>query len=162
MSRSGHVYVFQWNWECFFLRHREMNPRFNMTTIKKVFLHSLTGSYCLGVDSRTSCLFQATVPCHMRLVILCFQYFYTLLFSFALSLRACISDASNFPSYSLSANKVSPFQIFSATNAYPRNIPGNISLPNWWSLCRNPKIFNHCSERNDRFLKMVRSPDRLS
>ena len=49
--------------------------------------------------------------------------------SFALNLRAWISDASNFP-----AIKTSPFQIPCATNANSRNTPGKTFLPNWWNL----------------------------
>ena len=54
--------------------------------------------------------------------------------SFALSLRAWISDASRFPSSSISATQMSPFQSLPATNAHPRNIHGRTFLPNWWSL----------------------------
>ena len=35
-SCRGHVNILQWYWECFFLRHAELNSRFNMMTINKV------------------------------------------------------------------------------------------------------------------------------
>ena len=51
--------------------------------------------------------------------------------SFALSLRGWIPDASNFSNSSMSATRISPFQIPPAINAYPRNVPGKKFLPNW-------------------------------
>ena len=58
--------------------------------------------------------------------------------SFALSLQAWISDASICSNSSMSAVSMSPFQIPTACNAYPRNIPGKTFGPNWcnldWSL----------------------------
>ena len=54
--------------------------------------------------------------------------------SFALSIRAWISEASNLPSSSISATIISPYQILPATNAYSRNFSGKTFLPNWWSL----------------------------
>ena len=54
--------------------------------------------------------------------------------SFALILRGWISDTCIFSNSSKSAIKMSPFQILSAINAYPRKIPGKTFLPNWWSL----------------------------
>ena len=74
-----------------------------------------TSWYCLGVDSWIS-------P------------FLDVMISSALSLRTRTSDASNFPSSSMSATKISPFQIHLATNANPRNLPGKTFLPKWWSL----------------------------
>ena len=60
---------------------------------------------------------------------------------------------SPFSALSMSATKISPFQISSAQNAFPRNIPGKTFLPNWWSLhwslSGNRMIFNHRTERND-------------
>ena len=35
----GHVNKFQWNWGCFFLRHEELNSRFNVRTINEVTFH---------------------------------------------------------------------------------------------------------------------------
>ena len=51
--------------------------------------------------------------------------------SFALSLRAWLPDASKIFSSSMSANKMSPFQIPPANNTCPRNIPGKTFLPHW-------------------------------
>ena len=53
--------------------------------------------------------------------------------SFALSLFAWISNSSTLSNSSMSATKVSPFQIPTACNAYPRNIPGKTFGPNWCS-----------------------------
>ena len=36
MSSSGHVNVFQWNWECFFFRHLELNSRFDVMMINEI------------------------------------------------------------------------------------------------------------------------------
>ena len=38
MSSTGHVNVFQWNKECFFFRHIELNSRFNVMTIFVCFV----------------------------------------------------------------------------------------------------------------------------
>ena len=54
--------------------------------------------------------------------------------SFALSLRAWSSDASICSHSSMSATKMSPFQILPACNAHPTNIPGKTFDPNWCSL----------------------------
>ena len=54
--------------------------------------------------------------------------------SFALSLRVWSSDASISCNSSMSATIMSPFQIHSTCNAYPRNIPGKTQAPNWCSL----------------------------
>ena len=58
--------------------------------------------------------------------------FLDIIVSFALSLRAWISDAFNFPSSSISATMWLPSRFFPATNAYPRNLPCKTFLPNWW------------------------------
>ena len=63
-----------------------------------------------------------------------FSLFFSAITSYAVSLRAWISDASKFSSSSMSATKMSPFQIPSAYNAYPRNMPSKTCLPNWWIL----------------------------
>ena len=47
------------------------------------------------------------------------------------------ADASISSNSSMHATKMSPFQILSAYNAYPRNIPGKTSGPNWCSLDRS-------------------------
>ena len=49
---------------------------------------------------------------------------------FALSLLAWISDASISSKSSMSATKMSLFQILPAFNAYPRNFPGKTFEPN--------------------------------
>ena len=54
--------------------------------------------------------------------------------SFALVLRGRVSDASMFSNSSMSATRISPFQILPAIDAYPKNISGNTFLPNWWCL----------------------------
>ena len=36
---AGHVNVFPWNWECFFLWHKELNSRFIVMTISEVTLN---------------------------------------------------------------------------------------------------------------------------
>ena len=41
------------------------------------------------------------------------------------------NDASICSNSSISATKMSPFQILTACNAHPRNIPGDTFLPNW-------------------------------
>ena len=56
--------------------------------------------------------------------------------SFALSLLAWISDASICSNSSMSAIGMSPFQILTATIAYPRNIPNKTFGPNWCSCDR--------------------------
>ena len=56
--------------------------------------------------------------------------------SFAMSLFAWTSDASIFSNSSMSATKMSPFQIPPTYTTYPRNIRGKTFLPNWWSLGR--------------------------
>ena len=66
--------------------------------------------------------------------------------SFALSLRRWISDASIFSKSSMSATRMSPFQILPATDAYPRNILGNTFLPIWWSTKRNYWTFKWFSQ----------------
>ena len=40
----------------------------------------------------------------------------------------------HFSNSSMSATRISPFQIPPAINAYLRCIPGKTSLPNWWTL----------------------------
>ena len=62
---------------------------------------------------------------------------FTVLTSFALSLRAGFSHASKFSSSSMSATKMSPFQSHTTHNAYPRNIPRKTFLPNWLVLDRS-------------------------
>ena len=65
-----------------------------------------------------------TISCH----------FFGMRTSFALSLRACESDASLFSSPSTTATKMSPFQMPPASSTYPMKMPGRTFLPNWWSL----------------------------
>ena len=36
MSSPDHVNVLQWYWECFFLRHVELNSRFDVMTINVI------------------------------------------------------------------------------------------------------------------------------
>ena len=50
--------------------------------------------------------------------------------SFELSLFALISDASICSNSSMSATRMSPFQILPTFNGYPRNIPGKTFGPN--------------------------------
>ena len=38
MSRPSNINVFQWNRECFFLRHEELKSRFNVMAINAVTL----------------------------------------------------------------------------------------------------------------------------
>ena len=57
--------------------------------------------------------------------------------SFALSLRAWISDASILSNSSMSATKMFPFQILRADNTFPRIFPGKTFFPNWQSLDRS-------------------------
>ena len=45
MCSRGHVNVFQWNWERAFLRHAELNSRFDVMTIKCNFLRSTKNRY---------------------------------------------------------------------------------------------------------------------
>ena len=77
--------------------------------------------------------------------------------SFALSLVAWISDASIFSNSLMSATITSPFQIPSACDAHPRNIPGKTFEPNRCSLDRSlaekKVVFDHCSTRDDRSVK---------
>ena len=80
-------------------------------------------------------LVEAILLCHLRLGVMKLPLLFGVITSFALSLRAWISDPAKFSSSSMSATKISPSQIPSAYTAYPRNIPGNTFLPNWWSLC---------------------------
>ena len=54
--------------------------------------------------------------------------------SFALSLFVWVSDASIFSSFSMSSTNMSPFQIPTVCNAYPRNVPGRTLGPNWCNL----------------------------
>ena len=54
--------------------------------------------------------------------------------SFAFHLPRYISDASIFSNSSISAIRVSHFQIPPAIKACPRKLPGNTFLPNWWIL----------------------------
>ena len=69
--------------------------------------------------------------------------------SFALSLRAWSSDASISSNSSMSATRMSPFQIPPAGNTYPRNTLGKTLGPNWSSLDRSfaGTGFDHCSKR---------------
>ena len=71
--------------------------------------------------------------------------------SFALGLRAWSSDASISSNSSISATLLSPFQILSALNAYPKNIPGKTFGPNWcsrdMSLAEIGWCSTNCSER---------------
>ena len=41
MSRPRNINVFQWIWECFFLRHVELKSRFNVMTTDEVTLDRL-------------------------------------------------------------------------------------------------------------------------
>ena len=52
--------------------------------------------------------------------------------SFALSLLEWISDASIVSNSSMSATNMSPFQFFTAYQAYPRNNPSKTFFPNVW------------------------------
>ena len=66
-------------------------------------------------------------------------------------LLAWMSDASICPNSSVSATRMSPFQIPPAFNAYPMYILGKALGPNWCNLDRvfgrNRVIFDHCSKR---------------
>ena len=44
VSSPGHVNIFQWNWECFFCRHVELNSRFDKITINMIPWWLFTGS----------------------------------------------------------------------------------------------------------------------
>ena len=57
-----------------------------------------------------------------------------IIISFALSLRGGISTRPGFPTPQMSTTITSLFQILPAYKTYPRNMPGNICLPNWWIL----------------------------
>ena len=41
LCSSGHVNVFQWNWECFFRLHVELKWRFDVMTINEIPFHRL-------------------------------------------------------------------------------------------------------------------------
>ena len=69
---------------------------------------------------------------HLRLGIL--KNFMGVNTSLALSLLAWISDASIRSNSSMSATRMSPFQIPSAFNASPRNFTGKTFGPNWCNL----------------------------
>ena len=79
--------------------------------------------------------------------------------SSAMSLRAWISDASTFPSSSMSATKISHFQILTATNAHPKNIPGKTFLPTWSNLLQ---ISDDIQPPNGITRPLNGSPNRLS
>ena len=58
-----------------------------------------------------------------------FPSFWVIKTSFAFSLLGYIADASNFSNSSISAVRMSHFQIHPAIKAYPRKIPGNTFFP---------------------------------
>ena len=63
--------------------------------------------------------------------------FFGVIISFALSLRAWISDASQFSSSSMSATKISPFQ------SLPQTVHIQTKLESWLVFRRNRMMFNH-------------------
>ena len=71
---------------------------------------------------------------------------------FALSLRGWISDASTFSNSSMSATRISPFQVPRAINAYPRNLAG-YNFPHQsggvldWSSEEIGSYSNHCPKK---------------
>ena len=72
--------------------------------------------------------------------------------SLALILRGGNSDASMFSTFSMSATRISLFQILPAINAYSKNISGKIFLSNLVVLTglvqKKGVMFNHCTRRN--------------
>ena len=96
---------------------------------RPILLEDLHALRLVGLDPifRWICgkpdLLQTSSPFHLRSG-KCSQFF-SVLISFALCLRAGISDASKFSS---------PQRLRPKYHAHPRNIPGKTSLPNWWSL----------------------------
>ena len=87
---------------------------------------------------------------------------FTVLTSFALSLRAGFSHASKFSSSSMSATKMSPFQIHTTHSAYPRNSKKNFLAKLVGSrqvFGRDRIICNHRTKRNYRsFEWFAKSP----
>ena len=164
---------FQWNWEWFFFRHVELNSRFNVMTLNEVSFHwpevvpgfsiifcfcrlrplrvalrfSLTSWSRLGLDSRTSWSLRNNFAVPSGIGSMKFSPFFDVNTSFALSLRARLSDASEFPSSSLTVcNQNTSFPDFPPEiNASLRNVPGKTFLPNWWSLVWSFAEIGWCS-----------------
>ena len=139
MSRPRYVNVFQWNRECFFLRHEELNSRFIVMKIDEVTLDRPE----VGTDFSVICWF-----CQLRLFVvsswqfcctICdwdneFIIFWMVNTSFALILPGLNIWCIQLSKSSRSAIKISPFQIPPRLAHKARKIPGCTFLPNWWIL----------------------------
>ena len=162
MRRPNCNNVCQWSRECFFFRHVELNSKFNVMTTNEVTLcrqevfsgFSVVFEFCrlrlfrfslkfsteiftrsglfLWVGSR--CLFPTILLLHPRLGIwiLLPSELATLLLHWFFEDKFLRRQSFLVPS--VSAIRMSPFQIPPAINACPRNISGKTFLPNWCVL----------------------------
>ena len=153
--------VYHWYWEWFFLRHVELNSRFDDN--KCNFLRSATnrssivaitdwdsselrGSSSLSFSpfsggSRNKMVFRVPGSPQDNLTVsfaienMNLFPLFSFICSFALSLlRAWISNTSKLSNFSMWATITSPFQILPTNNAYPMNILRQTSWPYWWSF----------------------------
>ena len=124
----------------------------------------LTSCSGLRVDSRTPWSLQTMLLFHVRLEIWSFHHSLALSLPLHWAFEHGFLRGLHFPAAQMSATIIFPRQILPASNAHPRNMPGETFLPYWWSPDRSLEEIGRCSkiETNGMTGPLNGSPKRRS